>query len=61
MAKEELKVKEEVKEAKKKFELTEIPTQTMPVIKDDDGNIYNELTILCKLANDIHELKRSLI
>ena len=52
---------EKVEDKKQRFEITEVATQTTPVIKDNEtGEMYNELTILCKLSNDINELKKLL-
>jgi len=50
----------ETKEEKKKerFVISEVPTQTRPVIVDTKINqAYDELTMLCKIANDIEEIK----
>jgi len=58
MAKEK---EEEAKETKERYEVTEVATQTTPVIKDNKSEeIYNELTILCKIANDLEALKKLL-
>jgi len=49
-------------EAKDRYEVTEIATQTAPVIKDNNTEeIYNEITILCKIANDMEALKKQLM
>lgn len=51
--------KEEVKEKKARFEVTEITTQTAPVIKDNEKEeYYNELTMLCYLANKIEKIEK---
>jgi len=51
----------ENKERKMKYEIVEIATQTAPTIKDNEtGETYDLITILCKIANDVDELKRNL-
>lgn len=57
--KEGKEVKEKVEE--EKFVLQEIPTQTMTVIVDrETGKTYDIYSILCKIANDLEELKKLL-
>lgn len=52
---------EKPKKAKDRFEVIEITTQTAPVIKDNESEeIYNELTALCKVMNDVIEIKKNL-
>jgi len=44
-----------------RFEITEVATQTAPVIKDTESeDIYNELTAICKIMNDVEKLKKGL-
>ena len=55
-------MEKEVKEKEQRYEITEIATQTAPVIKDNESEeVYNEITILCKIANDIEALKKQLM
>ncbi|UCD20529.1 MAG: hypothetical protein JSW08_01990 [archaeon] len=57
----ELKPIEEKKKKEDRFEVDVVATQTAPVIKDTEtGDVYNEVTILCKIANDINKLKKLL-
>jgi len=43
------------------FVVAEVPTQTDLIIQNSKtGEQYNALTILCKIANDIDEIKKSL-
>lgn len=53
----------EEKKIKDRFVITEVPTQTVPVIKDtsEEDTYYNELTMLCKLANEIELIKKGLL
>lgn len=49
------------KEEKVRYEVTEIPTQMSPVIKDNEtGTNHDVMTILCSLANDISEIKKNI-
>jgi len=53
---------EEKKEAKEKYEVVEVPTQTGLAIKDNDSDTtHNELTMLATLANDISEIKKAIV
>jgi len=50
------------KQEKERFEVAEIATQTTPVIRDTKKDeVYTELTILCKIANDLEKLKKQLL
>ena len=56
------KQEEEQQEKKERYELTDIATETAPVIRDNETEaVYNELTILCRLANDIAAIKKNII
>jgi hypothetical protein len=49
------------KKSKLKFVISEVPTQTQPVIMNKNtGEVFTELTMLCKLANEINEIKKVL-
>ncbi len=55
--------KEEVKKEKPKqrYDVGQVATQTENVIIDhNDDSHHSEITMLCKIANDIDELKRLL-
>jgi len=55
---------EKEKENTEKWALGEIPTQTEPVAIDTQGeegkNVYNQLMLLVKIANDVEKLKKLL-
>lgn len=53
-------VKPVIKETKGQYVVAEIPTQTDIIImnKDDNKETYNVLTAVCKIMNDIEELKK---
>jgi hypothetical protein len=58
----EEKVKENEKVETKNLEVVEIPTQTSLVVKDNKMNeLYNELALLVKMANDIEEIKEAVL
>lgn len=48
------------KETKGKYAVAEIPTQTDLIIinVNDDKETYNVLTAVCKIMNDMEELKK---
>lgn len=48
------------KEVKPKFVIAEIPTQTDLIIMNsgDNKETYNVLTAVCKIMNDVEELKK---
>ncbi len=59
MPKEKTKSKEK---SESRFEVTEVATQTRPVIKDNkNDNIYTEVQMLCYLANEFEEVKKSIL
>ena len=56
----------EVKTTKKKttdrYLVGEVPTETAAVIKDSETEVvYNSLTMLCKIANDIDDIKKGIL
>lgn len=62
MPKEKEAQKEEKPSKEAKFVIAEMATRTKPVIRDNKTEtIYDEMTMLCKLANDIEEIKDHLI
>lgn len=56
----------EVKTTKKKvtdrYLVGEVPTEMAAVIKDSETEVvYNSLTMLCKIANDIEDIKKGIL
>lgn len=51
------------KETKERFVIAEVPTQTAPVIQDSENEevYYNELTMLCLIANEVMKIKKNLM
>jgi len=67
MAKEEIPIpepeekKESKEEIKDRYVVTEVPTQTdLAIVDSKTGDVYNVLTILAKIANDLEEIKKFL-
>jgi len=55
------KEEETEKKTEERFVLDEVPTQVEPVIRDTENNeVYNLLTALCKIMNDISIIKKSI-
>lgn len=51
-----------VKEDKKSFEVVEFSTKSEPRIKDNETNeIYTKEEAICKILNDIKEIKKSVV
>jgi len=60
MTEEKEEAKKEVKKAK--FEVAEVPTQMGLAVKDNESDeIYDVLSLLCKVANDVADLKKQLM
>jgi hypothetical protein len=45
----------------KEFEITEVATQTRPVIKDKEGNVYDELMALELILNKLNKIEKGLL
>ena len=60
---EEKKTENKEAASKERFQIGEVPTQTAPVIVDttQEDVAYNELTMLCHIANELAELKKNLV
>ena len=53
--------KEKAKKEKERFEVVQVPTNHLPMVRDNEDDTLNEqLAILTKIANDVNELKNSL-
>lgn len=50
------------KKEKEKFVVTEIATQTAPIIKDTsaEDKYFNELTALCEILNKLEKIERGM-
>ena len=68
LPKEEPEEVEQPKEVKKKepvedsYVISEVPTQTAPVIMNvkDQREVYTELTGICKIMNEVVEIRKTL-
>lgn len=51
----------EKKTEEKRFIMTEISTQTMPVIRDNEtGEEFDGMTAMCRIMNDISYIRKSI-
>ena len=59
MAKEQQEEKK--KENDERYKLTEVITATEPAILDSkDGQAYSQLQMLCKIANDVEAIRKTM-
>jgi len=51
----------EEKEEKKVYEVIQVPTEHRIAIQTPEGDLINEAQLLVKMANDIDEMKKSVV
>ncbi len=51
----------ETKKDKEKYEVIDVSIQTEPAIKDvEEEQIFNIYSAICKIMNDIHDIKKQI-